>query len=85
MVPQQLRVSADISDEDVGGLIGKSIMKDINEKREVKFGSQLFLIDCRENTNGVLRYVCDETTLRFEPGYDMEATAFGENPTCTSF
>ncbi|XP_010513701.1 PREDICTED: uncharacterized protein LOC104789752 [Camelina sativa] len=83
--PQQLRVSAAISEEDIGGLIGKNIIKDINDKREVKFGSQLFLTDCREKTKGVLRYVCRETTLRFEPGSETKATAFGDNPTCTSF
>ncbi|CAH2066704.1 unnamed protein product [Thlaspi arvense] len=83
--PQQLRVSASISEEDIGGLIGKNINKDIKEKREVKFGLQLFLTDCRENSTGVLRYVCDETTLRFEPGSGMKATAFGNNTTCVSF
>ncbi|CAL9240121.1 unnamed protein product [Arabidopsis halleri] len=35
---QQLRVSVH---EDIGGLIRKKIIKDINEKREVKFGSQV--------------------------------------------
>ncbi|KAG7586509.1 hypothetical protein ISN45_Aa02g018040, partial [Arabidopsis thaliana x Arabidopsis arenosa] len=69
----------------IGGLIGKNIIKDIKDKREVKFGSQLFLTDCRENTKGVLSYVCDETTLRFEPGSETKATAFGNNPTCTKF
>ncbi|CAH8257678.1 unnamed protein product [Arabidopsis lyrata] len=83
--PQQLRVSASISEEDIGGLIGKNIIKDINEKREVKFGSQLFLTDCRKGTTGVLSYVCDETTLRFEPGSETKATKFGNNPTCTKF
>lgn len=64
-------------------MIGKNIIKDIQENREVKFGSQLFLTDCRENsTTGVLRYVCDETTLRFVPGSDLKVTAFGNNPTC---
>ncbi|KAH0938281.1 hypothetical protein HID58_005742 [Brassica napus] len=66
--PQQLRVSASIYEEDIGGLIGKNIIKDIKEKKEVKFGSQLFLTDCREKSTGVMRYACGETTLRFEPG-----------------
>ncbi|CAH8392164.1 unnamed protein product [Eruca vesicaria subsp. sativa] len=83
--PQQLRVSASISEEDIGGLIGKNIIKDIKDKKEVKFGSQLFLTDCREKSKGVMRYVCDETTLRFEPGSETKATSFGDNPTCINF
>ncbi|CAH2066770.1 unnamed protein product, partial [Thlaspi arvense] len=80
--PQQLSVSASISEEDIGGLIGKNIINDIKEKREVKFGSHVFLTDCRAKTSGVLRYACDETTLRFEPGSELRATASGSNPTC---
>ncbi|KAH0897512.1 hypothetical protein HID58_047080 [Brassica napus] len=70
--------------EDIGGLIGKNIIKDIKEKKEVKFGSQLFLTDCREKSTGVMRYACGETTLRFEPGSETKATSFGNknNPTC---
>ncbi|EOA33851.1 hypothetical protein CARUB_v10021341mg [Capsella rubella] len=84
---QQLGVSAAISEVDIG-LIGRNIMQDIKEKREVKFGSQLFLTDCRNGTKGgVLSYVCGETTLRFEPGSDTKATnTFVDNPTtCTNF
>ncbi|CAA7014383.1 unnamed protein product [Microthlaspi erraticum] len=80
--PQQVRVSTSISEEDIGGVIGNNIFKDIHENREVKFGSQLFLTDCRENSTGVLSYVCDETTLRFEQASDMKVTAFRNNPTC---
>ncbi|WZZ33081.1 hypothetical protein YC2023_016482 [Brassica napus] len=85
--PQQLRVSASIYEEDIGGLIGKNIIKDIKEKKEVKFGSQLFLTDCREKSTGVMRYACGETTLRFEPGSETKATSFGNknNPTCVYF
>lgn len=85
--PQQLRVSASIYEEDIGGLIGKNIIKDIKEKKEVKFGSQLFLTDCRKKSTGVMRYACGETTLRFEPGSETKATSFGNknNPTCVYF
>ncbi|KAL0898720.1 hypothetical protein Bca101_082681 [Brassica carinata] len=77
--PQQLRVSASIYEEDIGGLVGKNIIKDIKEKKEVKFGSQIFLTDCREKSTGVMRYACDETTLRFEPCSETKATSFGNN------
>ncbi|KAJ4909608.1 hypothetical protein Rs2_04229 [Raphanus sativus] len=85
--PQQLRVSASIYEEDIGGLVGKNIIKDIKEKKEVKFGSQFFLTDCRKKSTGVMRYACDETTLRFEPGSETKATSFGNknNPTCVNF
>ncbi|KAJ0242750.1 F202 protein [Hirschfeldia incana] len=85
--PQQLRVSASIYEEDISGLVGKNIITDIKEKMEVKFGSQLFLTDCREKSTGVMRYACDETTLRFEPGSETKATSFGNknNPTCVNF
>ncbi|KAL0731467.1 hypothetical protein Bca4012_027561 [Brassica carinata] len=84
--PQQLRVSASIYEEDIGGLVGKNIIKDIKEKKEVKFGSQIFLTDCREKSTGVMRYACDEATLRFEPGSETKASSFGNNnPTCFNF
>ncbi|CAA7014384.1 unnamed protein product [Microthlaspi erraticum] len=83
--PQQLRVSASLSEEDIGGLIGKNIIRDIKESREVRFGSHLFLTDCREKSRGVMRYACEEITLRFEPGSETEATAFGNNPRCVNF
>ncbi|CAA7014385.1 unnamed protein product [Microthlaspi erraticum] len=82
--PQQLRVTASLSGEDIGGLNARNMIEDIKERREVKFGSQLFLTDCRENSSGVMRFVCDEITLRFEPGSDREATAFGNNPRCVN-
>ncbi|CAH8257680.1 unnamed protein product [Arabidopsis lyrata] len=68
----------------IGGLTGENIIKDIKEKRKVKFGSQLFLTDCRKGMTGVLSYVCDDTTLRFEPDLETKATKFGNNPTCTN-
>ncbi|XP_010513703.1 PREDICTED: uncharacterized protein LOC104789755 [Camelina sativa] len=83
--PQQLRVSAAISEEDIGGLIGENIIKDIKDERKVKFGSKLFFTDCRKGKRGVISYVCNETTLRFEPGSETKATKFGNNPTCTNF
>ncbi|XP_010419127.1 PREDICTED: uncharacterized protein LOC104704793 [Camelina sativa] len=82
---QLLKVSASISEEDMGGLIGKNITKDIKKKREVKFGSQFFLTDCRKGTTEVLSYVCDEITLRFKPGSETNATKFGKNPICSNF
>ncbi|XP_010474249.1 PREDICTED: uncharacterized protein LOC104753743 [Camelina sativa] len=83
--PQQLRVSAAISEEDIGGLIGENIIKDIKDEREVKFGSKLFLTDCRKGKRGVISYVCNEITLRFEPGSETKDTKFANNPTCTNF
>ncbi|VYS50575.1 unnamed protein product [Arabidopsis thaliana] len=79
---QQIRVSVE---EDIDGLIRKRIIKDIKEKREVKFGSQLFLTDCRKGTTGVMSYACDETMLRFEPGSETKASKFGDNPNCFNF
>ncbi|KAL9311274.1 hypothetical protein AtEden1_Chr1g0070801 [Arabidopsis thaliana] len=79
---QQLRVSVE---EDIDGLIRKRIIKDIKEKREVKFGSLLFLTDCRKGTTGVMSYACDETMLRFEPGSETKASKFGDNPSCFNF
>ncbi|ESQ28216.1 hypothetical protein EUTSA_v10019602mg, partial [Eutrema salsugineum] len=86
--PQLLRVSAAVSEEDIGGLFGKEINKDMKEKREVHFGSRFSLTDCREDTTGVLSYACDDITLRFEPGSEMKATLFVENkrhPRCIHF
>ncbi|XP_006301741.2 uncharacterized protein LOC17895698 [Capsella rubella] len=79
---QQLRISVE---EDIGGLVGKNIMKDIKEQREVKFGSHLLLTDCRKGTTGVMSYACDETMLRFEPDSETKATKFGNNTTCFNF
>lgn len=78
--PQLLKVLAVVSEEDIGGLIGNDIMEDIKEKKEVQFGSRFSLTDCREKTTGVMNYVCDEVTLRFEPGSEMKATVFGNHP-----
>ncbi|EFH63529.1 hypothetical protein ARALYDRAFT_894796 [Arabidopsis lyrata subsp. lyrata] len=83
--PQLLKVSAVVSEEDVGGLIGKDIMEDIKEKKEVQFGSRFSLTDCREKTTGIMSYACDEVTLRFEPGLEMKATVFGDHPKCINF
>ncbi|KAL1213693.1 hypothetical protein V5N11_012647 [Cardamine amara subsp. amara] len=85
-IPQILKVSAVVSEEDIiGGLIGKYFIKDVKERKEIQFGTQFFLTDCRQDTTGVMSYACDEATLRFEPGSDMKATVFGNHPTCTNF
>lgn len=80
--PQLLKVSAIVSDEDIGGLIGKDIINDVKERKEVQFGSRFSLTDCRKKTTGVMSYECDEPTLRFEPGSEMKATMFGNHPNC---
>ncbi|EFH63532.1 hypothetical protein ARALYDRAFT_894799 [Arabidopsis lyrata subsp. lyrata] len=81
--PQLLTVSALLSDEDISSSIGKEIIEDIKKKKEVQFVSRFSLTDCRKNTTGVMSYVCDEVTLRFEPGSEMKATTvFGNYPNC---
>ncbi|EFH63528.1 hypothetical protein ARALYDRAFT_476129 [Arabidopsis lyrata subsp. lyrata] len=80
--PQLLKVSAIVSDEDIGGLIGKDIINDVKERKEVQFGSRFSLTDCRKKTTGVMSYECNEATLRFEPGSEMKATMFGNHPNC---
>ncbi|XP_019100973.1 PREDICTED: uncharacterized protein LOC104789753 [Camelina sativa] len=79
---QQIRVSVE---EDIGGLVGINVIKDIKDKKEVKFGSHLFITDYRLRTTGVMSYACDETMLRFELGSETTATKFGNNPTCFNF
>ncbi|KAG7651192.1 hypothetical protein AtNW77_Chr1g0071261 [Arabidopsis thaliana] len=80
--PQLLKISANVSEVDIGGLIGKDIINDVKERKEVHFGSRFSLTDCREKTTGVMSYECDEATLRFEPSSEMKATMFGDHPNC---
>lgn len=75
-------VSAVIYEENIDGEIGKDIMDDIKEKGEVRFGSRLLLTDWREERTGTITYACDEATLRFEPGSQRTASAFGNHLTC---
>ncbi|CAA7031852.1 unnamed protein product [Microthlaspi erraticum] len=77
-----LKVSSVASEGDMDGMIVKVIMDDIKENGETRFGSRLLLPDCREGTSGKMNYACDEATLRFEPGSQRKATAFGNQPTC---
>ncbi|CAA7014401.1 unnamed protein product [Microthlaspi erraticum] len=77
--PQVLKVSAHVSEEDIDGSIGKDIMKDMKEKKEVRFGTRFSLTDCSAESTGVMSYVCDEVSLRFEPGSEMKATLFGKH------
>lgn len=79
---QLLKVSGVVSEEDINGAIGKNIMNDIKEKREVRFGSQLFLSDCRKNTTGTIKYVCDEAKLRFHSSFRKITTTIVGNPAC---
>ncbi|XP_010474244.1 PREDICTED: uncharacterized protein LOC104753737 [Camelina sativa] len=81
--PQILKLSENITEEDIGGLIGKDIIKDVKKRKEVQFS----LTDCRKKSTGVMSYACNEATLRFEPECEseMKATVFGKHPTCTSF
>ncbi|XP_010419119.1 PREDICTED: uncharacterized protein LOC104704785 [Camelina sativa] len=85
--PQILKLSANVTEEDICGLIGKDIINDVKERKEVKFGLQFSLTDCRKKSTGVMSYACNEATLRFEPDSEseMKATVFGKHPTCTSF
>ncbi|CAH8268594.1 unnamed protein product [Arabidopsis lyrata] len=83
-LPQLLKVSAVVSDEDIGS-IGTCSMEDVKERKQVTFGSQFSLTDCRKKTSGVMSYACHEVTLRFEPGSDMKASVFGKHPRCKNF
>ncbi|XP_006301801.2 uncharacterized protein LOC17894827 [Capsella rubella] len=83
--PQLLMVSALVSDEDISGSIGKNIVEDIKNQKEVQFESRFSLTDCREETIGVINYACREVTLRFEPGSEMKAKVFGKHPKCKRF
>ena len=74
-----------VSGEDIEGVIGKDITEDIKENKEVRFGTRFYLTDCREKTTGTMRYACDEVTLRFEPGSEMNAALFGKNPSCVNY
>ncbi|CAH2066487.1 unnamed protein product, partial [Thlaspi arvense] len=82
--PQQLNVSAIASEGDMDGAVVKDIMEDIKKGGEIRFGSRVILPDCRYGTSGKMNYVCDEATLRFEPGSQTprKATEFGNQPTC---
>ncbi|KAL1187805.1 hypothetical protein V5N11_005676 [Cardamine amara subsp. amara] len=82
---QLLNVSVVVSDEDIGGLIWKAIMEGVKEKKEVIFGSQFFLTDCRKNKAEVMSFACHEATLRFEHGSEMKATLFGNHSTCINY
>ncbi|XP_019101918.1 PREDICTED: LOW QUALITY PROTEIN: uncharacterized protein LOC104699123 [Camelina sativa] len=84
-LPVLLKVSAVVSGEDMGGSIGKYIMEDVKEKKQVQFGLLFFLTDCRKKTSGVMSYKCHEATLMFEPGSDMKASVFGKHPSCINF
>lgn len=63
----------------MSGALGKDIMEAVKERDEVRFGSQLSLTDCREETmKGTISYECDEAKLRLELGSDQ----IGKHPTC---
>lgn len=79
---QLFKVSGVVSEEDINGVIGKNIINDIKEKSEVGFGSRLFLPDCRKNTTGTIKYVCDEIKLRVHSSFHKITTTIVGNPTC---
>ncbi|CAL9224264.1 unnamed protein product [Arabidopsis halleri] len=79
---QLIRVSSIATEGDMDGVILTDIMKDIKEKNEIRFGSQLILPDCRYGTTGKMNYACDVAMLRFEPGSQRNATLFGNHPIC---
>ncbi|AEE79227.1 hypothetical protein AtNW77_Chr3g0210071 [Arabidopsis thaliana] len=82
--PQLLKVSVVVSDENISS-IGTYIMEDVKEKKQVTFGLQFSLTDCRKKTLGVMSYACCGVTLRFEPGSEMKASVFGKHPRYTNF
>lgn len=77
-----LRVSGVINEEDIIGAIEKSIMNDIKERSEVRFGSRLLLSDCRKNTTGTMSYTCDEAKFQFNSNSQKITTTSVGNPTC---
>ncbi|CAD5325796.1 unnamed protein product [Arabidopsis thaliana] len=54
-------------------------------KKQVTFGLQFSLTDCRKKTLGVMSYACCGVTLRFEPGSEMKASVFGKHPSQFGF
>ncbi|KAG7589593.1 hypothetical protein ISN44_As07g018520 [Arabidopsis suecica] len=78
---QLLNVSSIASEGDMDSVVLKDIMEDIKERRDMRFGSRLLLPNCRSGRT--MNYTCDETVLRFEPGSQKKATAFGNGaPIC---
>ncbi|CAE5963625.1 unnamed protein product [Arabidopsis arenosa] len=78
---QLLNVSSIASEGDMDSVVLKDIMEDIKEGRDMRFGSRFLLPDCRSGRT--MNYTCDETVLRFEPGSQRKATAFGNDaPIC---
>ena len=73
--PQLLKVSGDVSEEDINGAIGKNIVNDIKERSEVRLGLRLFLPDCRENKAGTMKFACDEVKMKFESSYEQKITS----------
>ncbi|CAA7014399.1 unnamed protein product [Microthlaspi erraticum] len=61
--PQVLSVSAIVYGKNISDWIGKDMMKDMKEKKEVRFGTRVSLTDCRAESTGTMSYVCDEVTL----------------------
>ncbi|CAH8257668.1 unnamed protein product [Arabidopsis lyrata] len=78
---QLLNVSSIASEGDMDSVVLKDIMEDIKERRDMRFGSRLLLPDCRSGRT--MNYTCDESMLRFEPGTQRKANAFGNDaPIC---
>ncbi|XP_010413526.1 PREDICTED: uncharacterized protein LOC104699829 [Camelina sativa] len=82
--PQLLKVSGVVSEEDINGAIGKSIMNDIKERVEVRLGLRLFLPDSGENMtgSGTMEFACDEVKMQSDLSTrNITSTVVG-SPTC---
>ncbi|KAL0875805.1 hypothetical protein Bca101_025510 [Brassica carinata] len=77
-----LKVSLIASEGDMDGAIMKNIVEDIKARGEVRFGSGLLFPDCRSGTSGKMNYACDESTLRFKPGSQRDATLVENKTKC---